>query len=420
MTNVGIEALNVYAGVAKLDLQQFAQARNLAPDRFRKLLMHEKTVALPTEDAVSYAVNAAKLLIDEMSDAERNAIELLIVCTESGIDFGKTTSTYVHDYLNLSRNCRMFELKQACYSGAAGLQMAANLILSQTSAGAKALVIASDISRAFPHSQNSAYSEEESFAEPSSGAGAVAFIVSDKPNIFQLDIGASGFYGFEVLDTARPTIDAVEFGDNDVSLLAYLDCCENAYRHYTAKVDGVDFGQTFGYLAYHTPFGGMVKGAHQMMLRKFLRMRGEASSADFQTRVIPSLRYCQQVGNIMGATIFLALASLIDHAPLPSPQRVGLFSYGSGCCSEFFSGVVTPNSKAQLARRGIGGHIGRRIPLTMSQYDKIVAHNHQITFGTRNVTPDLNLIPDVRQQIEGSGLLMLNRIDNYHRKYEWV
>ena len=57
-------------------------------------------------------------------------------------------STYVHHYLGLNRNCRLFELKQACYSGTAGFQMAVNFILSQTSPGAKALVIATDIARA--------------------------------------------------------------------------------------------------------------------------------------------------------------------------------------------------------------------------------------------------------------------------------
>ena len=72
---------------------------------------------------------------------------MVVACSESGIDFGKSMSTYIQDYLGLSRNCRMFEIKQACYSGTAGLQMAFNLILSQTCPGAKALVIGTDISR---------------------------------------------------------------------------------------------------------------------------------------------------------------------------------------------------------------------------------------------------------------------------------
>ena len=150
MTQVGIEALNVYGGVAKLDIKALAAARELDPNRFERLLMQEKTVAMPYEDPVSYAVNAAKPLVDGLDEREKERIELLIVCTESGIDFGKSISTYVHDYLRLSRYCRLFELKQACYSGTAGLQMAVNFVLSQTSPDAKALVIATDISRFYP------------------------------------------------------------------------------------------------------------------------------------------------------------------------------------------------------------------------------------------------------------------------------
>ncbi|MBJ8193094.1 hydroxymethylglutaryl-CoA synthase family protein, partial [Bacillus cereus] len=92
------------------------QHRQLDPARFENLLMKEKAVALPYEDPVTFGVNAAKPLVDALSEAEKNRIEMLITCTESGIDFGKSISTYIHHYLGLNRNCRLFELKQACYS----------------------------------------------------------------------------------------------------------------------------------------------------------------------------------------------------------------------------------------------------------------------------------------------------------------
>ncbi len=149
MRQVGIEAMNIYGGAAKLDVRLLAEARRLDMTRFDNLLMKEKTVAMPYEDPISFAVNAAKPIIDGLNDKDRQCIELIITCTESGVDFGKSMSTYIHDYLGLSRHCRMFELKQACYSGTAGFQMALNFILSQTSPRAKALVIATDISRFF-------------------------------------------------------------------------------------------------------------------------------------------------------------------------------------------------------------------------------------------------------------------------------
>ncbi len=133
MAVAGIEAINVFGGTAYLDVMRLAEYRNLDPARFENLLMKEKAVALPYEDPVTFGVNAAKPIIDRLTEAEKDRIESLITCSESGIDFGKSLSTYIHDHLGLNRNCRLFELKQACYSGTAGLQMALNFILSQTS-----------------------------------------------------------------------------------------------------------------------------------------------------------------------------------------------------------------------------------------------------------------------------------------------
>jgi len=419
MMQVGIEALNVYGGVARLDLKMFATARELDPTRFEKLLMLEKTVAMVFEDPVSYAVNAAKPIIEALSEQERKRIEMLVLCTESGIDFGKSMSTYVHDYLDLSRNCRQFELKQACYSGTAGLQVAMNFILSQTSPGAKALVIATDLVRHSVVEAGDALSADWSYAEPSSGAGAVAFLASDQPHIFQLDVGCSGYYGFEVMDTCRPIPDS-EAGDADLSLLSYLDCCENAFRQYEARVEGIDYQNTFDYLAFHTPFGGMVKGAHRNMMRRFTRTAPNKIEDDFNRRVMPGLTYCQQVGNIMGATLYLALASIIDNGIVDTPKRIGLFSYGSGCCSEFFSGVVTPQAQRIQADRNISDHLATRYRLSMQDYEQILQNNNMVSFGTRNVELNSRKPQQIWERMQGSGLLMLRAITEFHREYEWV
>ena len=419
MQQVGIEALNVYAGAANLDVRMLVEARQLDMTRFDNLMMKEKTVPMPYEDPVSYAVNAAKPIIDHLSAPEKQRVEMVIACSESGIDFGKSMSTYIQDYLGLSRNCRMFELKQACYSGTAGLQMAFNFILSQTSPGAKALVIATDISRFFIAEGGEALSEDWSFAEPSSGAGAVAILVSDVPYIFQADVGCNGYYGYEVMDTCRPSPDS-EAGDADLSLLSYLDCCENAYLHYQDRVEGVDYQKTFDYLNFHAPFGGMVKGAHRSMMRKLKKAKPMEIEADFQRRVMPGLVYCQQVGNIMGATVLLSLASTIDNGDFSQPRRIGMFSYGSGCCSEFYSGVVTPEGKQIQAQQGISTQLANRYSLSMEEYEQLLYHSSAVAFGTRNVTLDYQLFPEVWKQIEGKGRLVLKKIKEFHREYEWV
>lgn len=419
MVSVGIEAMNVFGGIAYLDVLQLVRHRQLDTARFENLLMHEKAVALPYEDPVTCGVNAAKPLLDALTEAEKGRIEMLITCSESGIDFGKSMSTYIHHYLGLNRNCRMFELKQACYSGTAGFQMGINFVLSQVSPGAKALVIASDISRFIVPEGGSALTEDWFYAEPSAGAGAVAMLIGENPYVFQADVGANGYYGYEVMDTCRPVPDS-EAGDADLSLMSYLNCCEQAFLEYEKRVTGVDYQNSFQYLSFHTPFGGMVKGAHRTMMRKIAQATPTEIEPDFENRVIPGLRYCQRVGNIMGGTLFLSLSSIIDQGRFDSPKRIGCFSYGSGCCSEFFSGIVTSRGQERQRLFGIERQLNERYQLSMDEYEVLIRGNDAVKFGTRNIKLDHELIPGVWSSCKDKQRLFLEEIREFHREYGWI
>jgi polyketide biosynthesis 3-hydroxy-3-methylglutaryl-CoA synthase-like enzyme PksG len=418
MVLVGIEALNVFGGSVFVEVEQLARSRHLNVARFENLLMKQKTVVMPWEDPVSFAVNAARPILSSLSQQERDRIELLITCSESGIDFGKSLSTYVHRYLELNRNCRLFEIKQACYAGTAGFQMACNFLLSQTSPGAKALVISTDISRMVPQLGTDALQDDGSYAELSSGAGAVAMLIGEDPSIFQLDVGASGYYGYEVMDTCRPTAD-YGAGDPDLSLLSYLDCCEQAFLEYQRRVPNADYANSFDYLAFHTPFGGMVKGAHRAMMRKIARATSTEIEADFERRVVPGMEYCQRIGNVMSGTIFVSMASTIDQGRFPSARRIGCFSYGSGCCSEFYSGVVGPEAQQRLRKLEISKHLDERHPLSIAEYEEVLRSNSAVRFGTRNFTSN-GLSCQRPKSPTSYSQLALTRIVDFHREYEWM
>ncbi len=418
MSLVGIEMMNAFAGSAFLNVEKLARHRGLDMTRFANLLMKEKSIALPYEDPITFGVNAAKPLIDSMSPEDKDRIEMVVTCTESAFDFGKSMSTYFHKLLGLNRNCRLFELKNACYSGVAGFQMAVNFVLSQASPGAKALVIATDISRYTVVEGGESLTDDAAFFEPSSGAGAVAMIVSEVPHLFQVDVGANGYYGYEVMDTCRPIAES-EAGDADLSLLSYLDCCERSFLEYQKRVEGADFASTFGYLALHTPFGGMVKGAHRDMMRKLVKANPKEIEADFQRRVVPGLIYCQRVGNIMGATTMLSLLSAIEHGDFQTPHRIGCFSYGSGCCSEFFSGVVTKDAQERVRTLRFKEQLDKRYELSMEEYDNLLVNNNAVKFGTRNVVLDTDFIPQARTA-QGKEVFFLTKIKEFQRQYDRI
>jgi polyketide biosynthesis 3-hydroxy-3-methylglutaryl-CoA synthase-like enzyme PksG len=409
MVKAGIESMNVFAGTAFLDVRKLAEHRNLDRRRFDNLLMKEKSVALPYEDPITFAVNAAKPLVDALSQEEKDRIEMVVTCTESAFDFGKSMSTYCHDLLGLNRNCRLFEVKNACFSGVAGFQNAVNFILSQVSPGAKALVIATDISRFMIEKGGDALTMEWSFA----------MLLSETPHVFQVDPGAVGSYGYEVMDTCRPSTDS-EAGDSDLSLRSYLDCSENAFLEYQKRVSGADYRGTFGYLAYHTPFGGMIKGAHRNLMRKHVKgITPGDIEVDFERRMTPGLSYCQRVGNVMGATAMLSLASTIANGDFEKPQRIGVFSYGSGCCSEFFSGVATKQGQERVRAQRIKEQLDSRYELTMEEYEQLLVGSNALKFGTRNVVLDSDFIPKARRT-HGKPTLFLKEIREYRRSYEWV
>lgn len=405
---VGIEAMNAYVGRTMIDVRELFEARGLDLGRFDNLMMLRKSVGCPWEDAVSFGVNAAKPIIDSLSEADKNSIELLITASESGVDFGKSLSTYIHDYLGLSRRCRLFEIKQACYGGTAGLHMAAAQIVSQVSPGSKALVISTDVARS---------TARNSYAEPSQAVASVAMLVSDKPNVLELDFGASGVYGYEVMDTCRPQPE-LETGDADLSLLSYLDCLTGAYANYTERVDGADLKDTFNYLIFHTPFGGMVKGAHRKIMREQVGCPATEIEDDFMARVSQSLIYCSEVGNAYSATLYLALISLIDNVNVSDSRRVGLFSYGSGCCSEFFSGVINSSSRQKIGN--VRQQLETRKLLSINEYDHIVDENEKWIFGLQNMIAQFSGFNDLYQmQFEGRNLLVLDTIKDFHRTYRW-
>jgi polyketide biosynthesis 3-hydroxy-3-methylglutaryl-CoA synthase-like enzyme PksG len=413
---VGIESINAYLGAASLDVKVLAENRGLDIDRFyNNLIVEEKSVGLPYEDPICLAVNAAKPIIDELTEDEKKSIEMVVFASECGVDLEKAMATDVHHYLGLQKNCRLFEVKQACYAATAGLQVAINFV--RTKPQAKALVVGADLYR-----QLDIVKGLNDYQEPNMGVGAVAMLVSDNPEILMVDLDANGYYGFHSYDDMQPMPYRHIGGDADLSLLTYMDCCEGSIKHYLSNVDGADYGTTFDYLAFHTPFVGMVKGAHRSMMRKFTGMKAEKEiQHDFDQRMGPATQYCKRVGNIMCSSLYLALVGLIDHGDFEQNRRVGLYSYGSCCASEFYSGVITNRAQDKLKKMEIKNQLDNRYSLTFDEYESLFEHDKTFEFGKNNFTTDKHAISGAWQAMQGSGRLVLDRIDsNFHRHYVWV
>jgi hydroxymethylglutaryl-CoA synthase len=280
------------------------------------------------------------------------------------VDSAKATAAYVHGMLKLPPRCRTFDVKHACYSATAGLRAAADWCGNAPPGDAprKALVIASDIARY----------DVGSPGEPTQGAGAVAMLVSREPGILALDSYPEALFTEDVMDFWRPVYRTSAMVDGKRSINSYLKALSHTFNEYE-KVSGVGFND-FDYLLFHVPFPKMAKKAFSLLHERTIARRESARAleSDFNTRAEPALYANQEMGNIYAGSLYLSLAGLLHRHPKDAEGRkIGLFSYGSGCCAEFFSGRVGEPADAWQGKTGIASGLERRTELTYGDYLKL-------------------------------------------------
>jgi hydroxymethylglutaryl-CoA synthase len=404
----GIEKIGVYPCSLALEMSKLCAARGHDPADIRETMMiDERSVNPVWEDPVTTAVNAANLML---TDADREQIELLILASESGVDQEKPLSSWVHRYLQLKPHCRNFEVKHACYGGTAGLHMALSWAASGLAGEAKALVIATDQSRMH-------LGQPWEFVM---GAGAAAAIVSNRPRIMEVELGKSGYWTNEVSDLTRPT-SRVETGNSETSLLSYIDALEGAYAHYLERVrHPVNFDEYFAKNIYHAPFGGMTFRAHRTLLRRWKPMTKSEAWAHFERKTLPSLKYLRRMGGTYAASTFIGLLGLIEGAKELEPgDRISIFSYGSGSCAEFYSGIVCPEAREAVRAARLPELLDARYQLSVEEYEATERERASyIDLG--DYEPRLNgLAGWYDRHYRGKELLVFRGMKDYYRQYGW-
>jgi hydroxymethylglutaryl-CoA synthase len=366
-TQVGIEALHVAVPRRYIDLSDLAHARGVDPAKFQVGLgVKEMAVAEPGEDTVALAAAAGRSLL-EASGVAPSEIGMLVVGTETGVDHSKPVASFVQGLLELPQAMRTFDTQHACYGGTAGLMAACGWVASGAAGRKKALVICSDIAR---------YGLRTA-GEPTQGAGAVALLVSSDPRLVELDYGWSGAFSAHVHDFWRPLGHRDAQVDGHYSQDCYLRALCGAYGAWreSARARGVVQAgdalpsEQLARIAYHVPFCKMAKKAHAQVRQ----LDGaEESEASFRTQVLPSLSLCARVGNVYTGSLYLALAGMLEGGgDALAGQRIGLFSYGSGCSSEFFSGVVGPAAGETVRALGLSRMLDRRERIDVPEYERI-------------------------------------------------
>ncbi|WP_257454873.1 hydroxymethylglutaryl-CoA synthase [Archangium lipolyticum] len=375
----GLESIGIAVPSTYVELAELAKARGVAPGKYVDGLgVTRMAVPQVDEDTVTLAARAARMALDAAGCSAED-VAMLVVGTETAVDHSKPVSSYVQGLLGLSTRCRVFETKHACYGGTAALQLALDWVRSGSAKGKKALIICSDIARYGVGTPG----------EPTQGAGAVALLVSDKPKLLALEAGKTGVYANDVMDFWRPLYSKDAVVDGHYSVQCYLDALEGAYKGYQEAVGDAGgeglYSDRFAALVYHVPYGKMSRKAH----RHVRTLDGDKDAdASFDKLVGPSLVLPSQVGNIYTGSMYLALASLLSSAREDlTGKRVGLFSYGSGSCAEFFSGVVQPEAQARVKALGLENLLEKRRALSIPEYEQIMAAREKLDEKPTEETP---------------------------------
>lgn len=386
--NIGIDAISLFTSSQYIDLADIATHRYLPKDKYYKALgQYQMSVPAIDEDIITLAANAASQIIN---DDNRESITHVFFGTESGIDQSKSAATYIHGLLQLSPTCRAVELKQACYGATAGIQMGLALIARDPAQ--KILVLASDVARYGLGSEG----------ESSQGCGAVAILLSANPRILNLSI-ESGFYTQDIMDFWRPNYRDEALVEGLYSSRMYLQCLEKCWQTYYAKAKR-DFSK-YSQFCYHTPVAKLAEKAHKLLCKLNTKIISDEEATE---KLSTSLQYSRIIGNTYTGSLYVALTSLLDNTKEDlTGQRVGLFSYGSGCVAEYFSGVFVKNYQQHLLTEQHQAMIKDRKSLNYEQYAKAYSDYHLPTDGSSLVLP--------KQQ---TGMFRLAGIENHKRIYQ--
>lgn len=388
MLKVGIDTISFYSPHYVFPLEELAKARGFKADKFSASLGQQNmAVPSPDEDIVTMAANAA---VGALKDIDITAVELLLFATESGIDQSKAAGIYVHDLLGLPERCRVVELKQACYSATMALQLALPFLRQHPDK--KVLLIASDIAR---------YGLDTT-GESSQGAGAVAMVLSANPRIIAFDT-EYGVITSNVMDFWRPNYSDTAFVEGKYSSKLYLQMLEKAWQQYF-ELSQRQFSD-HAYYCYHMPVPRLVETAHQYLAK--VTGQQKLSEETIQQHLGNSLEYGRNIGNSYSASLYVGLTSLLDlTAEDMTNQRIGFYSYGSGCVAEYFSGVVQLGYKSVLNTQCHKDMLVNRTALSFADYE---------TFFSFDYPKDGSLceIP-----VHQSGLFRLAAIRDHQRIYE--
>jgi len=409
--NVGIDAIEIHTGKLKLDLAEtFAPAMGDDPGKYTKGLgLYASSFPDTYEDIVTMGANAAHRLMAR-KDLEPADIGRIDVATESAFDNSKPVSTYIAGCLEQVfdgdfHHANKGERKFACVAGTQSVDDAYNWIRAGRHRGRAALVIATD---------TALYARDDP-GEATQGAGAVAMLVDEDPDLVELS-SDQGYGSADETDFLKPQQQFPSV-DGKRSVKVYLARMREALVDYES-VGGDIHPEDFRLGPFHTPFPGMVRKAAVLAYRHITRNteiedelgeeigrqpRREAFEDDeaymdalgeytdalkdtdhyqawYDRTIDPTLDISREVGNWYTGSVHVArvsgIKSLVDAGEDAAGKQLLVGSYGSGAQAEIHVETIQENYMTEIEALNIEDQLESRYDLDFDEYEVVHdAHN---------------------------------------------
>ncbi|KAF8420589.1 hydroxymethylglutaryl-CoA synthase [Tirmania nivea] len=401
-TNVGIKAIEIYFPSQCVDQAELEKFDEVSAGKYTIGLGQTKmSFCDDREDIYSLALTAVHNLL-EKENIDPATIGRLEVGTETLLDKSKSVKSVLMQLFTPSGNNNIegVDSVNACYGGTNALFNAINWVESSAWDGRDAIVVAGDIAL-----------YKKGNARPTGGAGVVAMLVgANAPIVFEP--GMRGTYMAHAYDFYKPDLTSeYPYVDGHFSIKCYTEAVDNCYRSYNVReaklTNGVPSTSTasidrFDYVLFHAPTCKLVQKSYARMMyndylanpeseeyaaipAKVKEIPYEASLSDrsiekafmtlsksrFESRVKPGIQIPTMCGNMYSATVYAGLCSLLSYV---NPEdllgkRVGLFSYGSGLASSFFSFRVKGDVSAISKSLNIPARLAARRVVEPQVYD---------------------------------------------------
>ena len=401
----GIEAAGYYVPGLYLEIKDLAEKRGIEPAKLEKGLgLHKMGLSDVHEDAATFEAEALLKLIQDY-DINPKEIARVYLGTESALDAAKPTASYAVQMVEkvleekfgtrCFRNCDVLDMTFACVGGVDALHNALDFV--RVNPDKKAVVIASDYAKY----------ELASSGEYTQGGGAVALLVSSKPDLLEIEnnwgVASESVFDFfkprrmykkEDLKGAPETYpEKIEiFTDEPVfdgqySNQCYQDRIREAYHHYKEITGQEKPYENWKYIIFHLPyaFHGKRVFTEIYSLENELpygtpeEQKAVAKSEGYlqliNDKIEKTQRASSEIGNMYTASVFMAFLSALqtsfnENEDL-SGKEIGFVGYGSGSKSKIFAGRVSENWRKIAEKWNLFESLKQRTAVDFDTYEKL-------------------------------------------------